>query len=63
MRGITDTVKHLLIINGIFFFAKGILGEVFTEQMALHFYLNPSFQIWQPVTHMFMHGNFFSSPF
>ena len=58
MRGITDTVKHLLIINGIFFFAKGILGEFFTEQMALHFYLNPSFQIWQPLTHMFMHGNF-----
>ena len=59
MRGITDTVKHLLIINGIFFFAKGILGEVFTEQMALHFYLNPSFQVWQPLTHMFMHGNFY----
>ena len=42
MRGITDTVKHLLIINGIFFFAKGILGEVFTEQMALAF-LSQSF--------------------
>ena len=57
MRGITDTVKHLLIINGIFFFASGILGNAFIEKMALHFYLNPSFQIWQPVTHMFMHGN------
>ena len=56
MRGITDTVKHLLIINGIFFFAAGILGDFFVDQMALHFYLNPSFQIWQPLTHMFMHG-------
>ncbi len=56
MRGITDTVKHLLIINGIFFFAAAILGNAFIEQTALHFYLNPSFQIWQPLTHMFMHG-------
>ncbi|MGB1449125.1 MAG: rhomboid family intramembrane serine protease [Flavobacteriaceae bacterium] len=58
MRGITETVKHLLIINGIFFFASGLLGNFFTEQMALHFYLNPSFQLWQPITHMFMHGGF-----
>ena len=57
MRGITDTVKHLLIINGIFFFAANILGDFFIEQMALHFYLNPTFQLWQPITHMFMHGN------
>lgn len=56
MRGITDTVKHLLIINGIFFFAAGIFGDVFIDKMALHFYLNPSFQLWQPLTHMFMHG-------
>ena len=26
MRGITETVKHLLIINGIFFFATNALG-------------------------------------
>ncbi len=57
MRGITDTVKHLLIINGIFFFAANILEDFFIEQMALHFYLNPTFQLWQPITHMFMHGN------
>lgn len=58
MRGITETVKHLLIINGIFFFATNALGPFFTDLMALHFYLNPSFQVWQPVTHMFMHGSF-----
>ena len=58
MRGITETIKHLLIINGIFFFATNALGPFFTDLMALHFYLNPSFQVWQPVTHMFMHGSF-----
>lgn len=59
MRGITDTVKHLIIINGIFFFASGILGGTFSDLMALHFYKNVSFQPWQPLTHMFMHGGFY----
>lgn len=58
MRGVTETVKHLLIINGIFFLASSLYGGFFNELMALHFYANPSFQLWQLVTHMFMHGNF-----
>lgn len=58
MRGVSETVKHLLIINGIFFFASNLLGPFFNDLMALHFYLNPSFQLWQPITHMFMHGSF-----
>ena len=59
MRGVTETVKHLLIINGIFFFSSNILGPFFTDLMALHFYMNPSFQFWQPISHMFMHGGFY----
>ena len=58
MRGITDTVKHLLIINGILFFASNLYGVFFNDLMALHFFVNPAFQFWQPITHMFMHGNF-----
>lgn len=58
MRGITDTVRHLLIINGIFFFASNVYGEFFYDLMALHFFENPAFQYWQPITHMFMHGSF-----
>ncbi|MEO5787940.1 MAG: rhomboid family intramembrane serine protease [Gelidibacter sp.] len=59
MRGITDTVKHLLIINVLFFIAKmtmhnGVLDELF----ALHFPKNDAFQFWQIITHMFMHGDF-----
>ena len=41
MQRITETVKHLLIINGIFFFAANLLGEAFIDLMALHFYKNP----------------------
>ncbi|MGC1631691.1 MAG: rhomboid family intramembrane serine protease, partial [Gelidibacter sp.] len=59
MRGITDTVKHLLIINVLFFIAKmtmhnGVLDELF----ALHFPKNDAFGFWQILTHMFMHGDF-----
>ncbi|MBO3097428.1 rhomboid family intramembrane serine protease [Gelidibacter pelagius] len=59
MRGITDTVKHLLIINVLFFIAKmtmqpGLLDDLF----ALHFPKNDAFKFWQIITHMFMHGNF-----
>ncbi len=58
MRGITATVKHLIIINVLFFIAKmtmpdGVLDDLF----ALHFPENDAFQFWQIITHMFMHGN------
>ena len=57
MRNITDTVKHLLIINIIFFIATLALGDVVFDLFALHYPSNPNFQFWQPLTHMFMHGD------
>ena len=57
MRNITDTVKHLLIINVIFFIATISLGDVVFDLFALHYPSNPKFQFWQPLTHMFMHGD------
>jgi len=58
MARITETVKHLLIINGIFFLATSLYGNYLYNLFALHYYQNPLFQIWQPLTHMFLHGNF-----
>ena len=58
MRNITETVKHLLIINVIFFIATLALGDIVYDLFALHYPSNPKFQYWQPLTHMFMHGNF-----
>ena len=58
MGRITDTVKHLIIINAIVFLATSLLGNQLYKLFALHFYLSASFQIWQPLTHMFLHGNF-----
>ena len=57
MGRITDTVKHLLIINIIFFFASAVLGEIMYDLFAMHYPNNPNFFVWQPITHMFMHGD------
>lgn len=58
MGRITDTVKILLIINVIFFVASNfLLSPGFADSMfALWFPENPNFKVWQPLTHMFMHG-------
>ncbi len=58
MRGITDTVKHLLIINVIMFVGTLTIGngELFYRWFALYFPSNELFQPWQIITHMFMHG-------
>lgn len=58
MGRITETVKHLLIINGIVFLATSLYGSQLYDLFALHYYDNSLFQIWQPLTHMFLHGNF-----
>ncbi|WP_299368771.1 rhomboid family intramembrane serine protease [Winogradskyella sp.] len=58
--GITDAVKHLLIINVIMFIGTMAIGngQSFYEWFALYFPKNPMFQPWQVLTHMFMHGGF-----
>jgi|TARA_X000001036_G_scaffold415078_1_gene430886 membrane associated rhomboid family serine protease len=57
MNNISDSVKHLIIINAIFFLATLIFGDVIYNLFSLHYFENPRFEIWQPLTHMFMHGN------
>lgn len=55
----TDAVKNLLIINVIVFIVMLTIGsnnEPFMTWFALYFPKNPSFQPWQILTHMFMHG-------
>ncbi len=59
MGRITEIVKHLLIINIIFFIATEQLGmkDFMYNLFGMHHPYNPSFFIWQPITHMFMHGS------
>ncbi|MCH9661109.1 MAG: rhomboid family intramembrane serine protease [Bacteroidetes bacterium] len=58
MGRITDTVKHLIIINILFFVAKLAMPEMMDRLFALYYFESPNFRFWQPVTHMFMHGDF-----
>lgn len=54
---ITATVKQLLIINIIFFIGTLMVGDPAYKFLSLYFFENPDFRAWQPITHMFMHGN------
>ena len=58
MRAASETVKHLLIINSIFFLATLVIGDFTYDLFALHYYDSPKFKYWQIITHMFMHGDF-----
>jgi membrane associated rhomboid family serine protease len=54
-------VKNLLIINGIMYLATIVLrnrGIDMVGIFGLHFLTAQDFKIWQPITYMFMHGNF-----
>ena len=57
MGRLTETVKHLLIINVLFFIAAQIYPQTY-EWFSLYYPENPNFEWWQVVTHMFMHGSF-----
>jgi membrane associated rhomboid family serine protease len=58
MMRISDTVKHLIIINVIMFIGTISIdnGNLFNQLFALYFPKNDLFEPWQVVTHMFMHG-------
>ncbi|MCF6350577.1 MAG: rhomboid family intramembrane serine protease [Flavobacteriaceae bacterium] len=57
MIKITNTVKHLIIINVLFYVTTLILKDDFFHIMAMHYMENPQFKPWQIFTHMFMHGS------
>ncbi len=57
MIKITDTVKHLIIVNVLFYVATRILNDDFFHIMAMHYIENPLFKPWQIISHIFMHGS------
>jgi membrane associated rhomboid family serine protease len=52
----TDTVKQLLILNILFFIGAQFVPQA-TDLLALHYFESDKFQLWQPISHMFMHGD------
>lgn len=57
MSRITETVKHLIILNVIFYIGSQIVGPPAYELFALYFPKNEHFHFWQLVSHMFMHDS------
>jgi membrane associated rhomboid family serine protease len=58
MIKLTNTVKHLIIINVLFYIATIALKDTaYPDMMTMHYYKNPAFKPWQIITHMFMHGS------
>lgn len=55
MNRITDTVKHLIILNILFFVGSLTVGEEAFKWLSLWFPENDNFRLWQILTHMFMH--------
>ncbi|MFD0835406.1 rhomboid family intramembrane serine protease [Mariniflexile aquimaris] len=57
MIRISETVKHLMIINVMMFIGTLFISNgIFYEWFAMYFPANPAFKPWQILTHMFMHG-------
>jgi len=56
MNQITEVVKRLLIVNVILFIGTYFVPALM-DYLPMYYFENPSFQFWQPLTHMFMHAN------
>lgn len=56
MMPITETVKHLLIVNILLFAVAYFIPEI-QAFFPMYYFENPNFDFWQPLTSMFMHGN------
>lgn len=54
---IPPVVKNLLIINVLFFVASYLLTTLhLDDRLAVYYFDSPKFEIWQPISYMFMHG-------
>ena len=60
-RNMGPAVKNILIINVLLFLAKVVMenqGIDLGQILGLHYPTSQYFEIWQPITHIFMHANF-----
>ncbi|WP_316768982.1 rhomboid family intramembrane serine protease [Pedobacter frigiditerrae] len=57
---IPPVVKNLIIINIIFYAATWVFkaqGLDLADLLGAHYFDSPKFQVWQPITYMFMHSD------
>ena len=58
MSNVPTATKNIIIINVLVMIMTSLNGDFMYENFALFYPTSPFFHIWQPVTHMFMHGGF-----
>ncbi len=59
-QSMPPVVKNIIIINVLIVllqFALGKSGINLADYLGLHYWASPLFRWWQPLTHMFMHGD------
>lgn len=58
LGNVPTVTRNLIIINIIFFIATLINENFMLQTFAMFYPASQFFRIWQPLTHMFMHGGF-----
>lgn len=58
MSNVPPAVKNIIIINILVMVMISLKEMFMLEHFALFYPTSPFFRIWQPVTHLFMHGGF-----
>ena len=58
MRNLPIAVKNIIIINILVMIMISLNEEFMMQHFALYFPASPFFRVWQPFTHLFMHGGF-----
>lgn len=58
LDNVPKVTKNIILVNLIVFLAYTINEDFMTRAFALFYPASQYFRIWQPVTHMFMHGGF-----
>lgn len=59
MSNVPVAVRNIIIINVVIMIATYIKQSLMVTKFALWFPASPYFEWWQPVSYMFMHGDFF----
>ena len=59
LSSIPEATRSIIIINVLVRIMTFLNGDFMYRNFALFYPTSPFFRIWQPVTHMFMHGGFF----
>lgn len=58
MSNVPTATKNIIIINVLVMIMTMLNEDMMYEKFALFYPTSPFFHIWQPLTHMFMHGGF-----